>query len=296
MISEAVRYVAQVLAALAFAHAARRNSSRHQACQHPDRAGRRGQVDRFRHCALRLYARASPAPVLPWERSPTCRRSRSERGEVDARSDLYSLGLTFYEMVTGRRAIQAETEHALMIAQMNTLPPEPGRCESMACPAPSPTPLCARSRRIRAIASKAHCEFQAALQASAETPPSGAAALSRPVPRPSLLPNWPNWRRASHAPLGRSPSRWWPTPRGDTEQLRKSAKRSLRRSKIPGSAKLFLKPARPSRPRCFGTALDRPHVSSLRPGPIARSVSPAPRTAPHGRIARWLGGRAEPRR
>jgi serine/threonine protein kinase len=44
---------------------------------------------------------------------------------VDARSDLYSLGLTLYEMVTGRRAIQGETAHSLMNAQLMTMPVEP---------------------------------------------------------------------------------------------------------------------------------------------------------------------------
>ena len=40
----------------------------------------------------------------------TCRPNRSAAGAIDARSDIYSLGLTFYEMVTGRRAIQADAE------------------------------------------------------------------------------------------------------------------------------------------------------------------------------------------
>jgi eukaryotic-like serine/threonine-protein kinase len=44
---------------------------------------------------------------------------------VDARSDLYSLGLTLYEMVTGRRAIQGDTAHSLMNAQLSVMPSEP---------------------------------------------------------------------------------------------------------------------------------------------------------------------------
>lgn len=46
-------------------------------------------------------------------------------GQADARSDIYSLGLTFYEMVTGRRAVHAETEHGLMNAQLSSMPPDP---------------------------------------------------------------------------------------------------------------------------------------------------------------------------
>jgi serine/threonine protein kinase len=46
-------------------------------------------------------------------------------GQVDARSDIYSLGLTFYETVTGRRAIQADTEHGLINAHFELIPPEP---------------------------------------------------------------------------------------------------------------------------------------------------------------------------
>jgi serine/threonine protein kinase len=44
---------------------------------------------------------------------------------ADARSDLYSLGLTLYEMVTGCRAIQGDTAHSLMNAQLTVMPAEP---------------------------------------------------------------------------------------------------------------------------------------------------------------------------
>jgi serine/threonine-protein kinase len=44
---------------------------------------------------------------------------------VDARSDLYSLGISLYEMVTGARPFQGDSEYSIMAAHLETTPPPP---------------------------------------------------------------------------------------------------------------------------------------------------------------------------
>jgi len=46
-------------------------------------------------------------------------------GTVDARSDIYSFGVTLYEMLTGRKPFQADTSYSVLYAQMNEMPTPP---------------------------------------------------------------------------------------------------------------------------------------------------------------------------
>lgn len=76
-------------------------------------------------------------------------------GEADSRSDIYSLGLTFYEAVTGRRAIQGPTEHAIMNAQLSEMPPDPAAVNPL-------VPSAVSAAIVRAVAKDPSQRYQSA--------------------------------------------------------------------------------------------------------------------------------------
>ncbi len=80
----------------------------------------------------------SPKTTACWARSPTCRRSRLRGTTVDHRSDIFSLGVLFYELAVGQRPFAGESTALLLSSILKDtpssvterrpdLPPELGR-------------------------------------------------------------------------------------------------------------------------------------------------------------------------
>jgi serine/threonine protein kinase len=115
-------------------------------------------------------------------------------GTIDARSDLYSFGVTMYEMLTGHKPFQADTSYSVLNAQLNQAPTPPVEVN----PAISPE---LNGIILRALAKAAEDRFQSAAEfrdalrvvRAAQSGPQPAAAVTPPrIATTHEIPTFPS--------------------------------------------------------------------------------------------------------
>ncbi|MBI4169922.1 MAG: serine/threonine protein kinase [Acidobacteria bacterium] len=135
---------------------------------------------------------------------------QAQGAPLDARSDIYSLGATFYYLVTGRLPYEAPTPVAMIIKHMN----EPLRSPRAINPA-IPYPIAAAIQKM--MAKRPGERFQdyealvRELERAVSGPPSALArpAGARPVAGIPARPRGPQGRPAPDAPEGRARGISW---------------------------------------------------------------------------------------
>jgi eukaryotic-like serine/threonine-protein kinase len=145
---EACVYACQVLSALGYAHA--------RGVIHRDIKPANIMVTPYRSVKLMDFGIATTTGKLQQRLTATGMALGSihymspeqvRAGAPDARSDLYSVGVTFYEAITGQCPIQGDSEYDVMAAHLMLTPPSPSELNPSLPPALSAIILKAMEKR-----------------------------------------------------------------------------------------------------------------------------------------------------
>jgi serine/threonine-protein kinase len=173
----ALGYAGQVLSALAYAHGrgvVHRDVKPANILVTPDGTVKVTDFGIARASGDRQLTGAGMAPGSLYYMSP----EQIGGAAPDARSDLYSLGVTLYEMVTGVQPFRGGNEYAIMQAHLTESPKPPSEIAAAVSPELSAAILKAMAKRPEERFPSA-AEFREALRLP------GDAAATAPVTRPS---------------------------------------------------------------------------------------------------------------
>jgi len=132
--------------------------------------------------------------------------------DLDPRSDLYSLGVSLYEIVTGARPFQGDSEYSIMAAHLQQNPPPPIQVAPNLPPALSDLIVMSLEKDPARRFQTAEA-FRAALLSILQPPQSAAYATAAPGPAPPVSPAPPPALAAAPKPVSAAPSAQPTAPR-----------------------------------------------------------------------------------